>query len=50
VLTIVGISGCYGHDAAAAIVRDGVVVAALEEERVIRRKEAPGSSPVRAKR
>lgn len=35
--TILGIS-CYYHDAAAALVRDGQVVAAAEEERFSRRK------------
>jgi len=34
---ILGIS-CFYHDAAAAIVRDGELVAAAEEERFSRRK------------
>lgn len=37
---ILGIS-CFYHDAAAALVRDGVVVAAAEEERFSRRKHDP---------
>ena len=36
-MTILGIS-CYYHDAAAVLVRDGVVLAAAEEERFTRRK------------
>jgi carbamoyltransferase len=35
--TVLGIS-CYFHDAAAALIRDGEVVAAVEEERFTRRK------------
>ncbi len=35
--TILGIS-CFYHDSAAALVRDGVVVAAVQEERFTRRK------------
>jgi carbamoyltransferase len=40
-MTILGIS-CFYHDAAAALVRDGVVVAAAQEERFTRRKHDPG--------
>jgi carbamoyltransferase len=36
-VNILGLS-CYFHDAAAALVRDGRVVAAAEEERFTRRK------------
>lgn len=36
-MNVLGIS-CYYHDAAAALVRDGVVIAAGEEERFTRRK------------
>ncbi len=32
---------CYGHDAAAAIVRDGELIGFVEEERYLRRKHAP---------
>ena len=38
---ILGIS-CYFHDAAAALLKDGVLVAAAEEERFTRRKHDPG--------
>src|SRR5580765_2403290 len=38
---ILGIS-CYYHDAAAAILRDGEVVAAAEEERFTRKKHDSG--------
>ncbi len=37
---VLGVS-CYFHDAAAALVRDGEVVAAVEEERLTRRKHDP---------
>ena len=39
--TILGISAFY-HDSAAALVRDGVVVAAAQEERFTRKKHDPG--------
>ncbi|MGB6032980.1 MAG: carbamoyltransferase N-terminal domain-containing protein, partial [Bacteroidota bacterium] len=35
--TILGIS-CFYHDSAAALVRDGVIVAAAQEERFTRKK------------
>ena len=38
--TILGISAFY-HDAAAALVRDGVIVAAAQEERFSRKKHDP---------
>jgi carbamoyltransferase len=38
--TILGISAFY-HDAAAALVRDGVIVAAAQEERFTRKKHDP---------
>jgi carbamoyltransferase len=38
---ILGIS-CYYHDAAAALLRDGTLVAAAQEERFTRRKNDPG--------
>src|SRR5438552_3566992 len=44
--TVLGIS-CWYHDAAAALIRDGVVVAAAEEERFTRRKHDK-SFPVNA--
>lgn len=40
-----GIAGAVGHDPAAAIFRDGELVAAVEEERLIRRRHANGESP-----
>src|SRR5574341_1685516 len=43
---ILGIS-CYYHDAAAALLRDGVLVAAAQEERFTRKKNDPGF-PARA--
>jgi carbamoyltransferase len=45
-----GLNGFAGadHDAAAAVVIDGRVVAAVEEERLNRRRHAPGSQPALA--
>jgi carbamoyltransferase len=40
-MNILGIS-CFYHDAAAALTRDGVLVAAAEEERFSRRKHDSG--------
>jgi carbamoyltransferase len=47
---VLGINGFAGadHDAAAAVVVDGRVVAAVEEERLNRRRHAPGDQPVTA--
>lgn len=39
-MTVLGIS-CYYHDASAAIIRDGVVVAAVQEERFDRERYSP---------
>ncbi|BCB83715.1 carbamoyltransferase family protein [Phytohabitans suffuscus] len=39
-MDILGISGAFGHDPAAALVRDGVIVGACEEERFTRQKRA----------
>ena len=39
-MTILGIS-CYYHDAAAAILKDGKIVAAAQEERFTRKKHDP---------
>ena len=36
-VTVLGIS-CFYHDAAAALLRDGVIVAAAQEERFTRKK------------
>lgn len=40
-MIILGVSGAFGHDAAAALVVDGHVVAACEEERFNRIKRSP---------
>lgn len=40
-MTILGISAFY-HDAAAALIKDGVIVAAAQEERFTRKKHDPG--------
>lgn len=45
---VLGLSGGYGHDAAAALVKDGQILAAAEEERFTRRKHAFGEVPVHA--
>ncbi|MEQ8955983.1 MAG: carbamoyltransferase N-terminal domain-containing protein, partial [Gammaproteobacteria bacterium] len=45
-----GLSGAIGHDAAAALFIDGELVAAVEEERLIRRKYATKESPYQAVR
>ena len=49
---ILGLNGVpfLGHDPAAALVVDGVVVAAVEEERLIRVKRAMGLPPMRSVR
>ncbi|NBH07715.1 carbamoyltransferase C-terminal domain-containing protein [Amycolatopsis sp. SID8362] len=47
-MKVLGISGGYGHDAAAALVEDGRIVTVVEEERLTRRKHAYGSAPVHA--
>ncbi|WP_439427701.1 carbamoyltransferase family protein [Micromonospora sp. LA-10] len=39
-MNILGISGAFGHDPAAALVSDGVLVGACEEERFTRQKRA----------
>ncbi len=43
-MTVLGLS-CFYHDAAAALVRDGEIVAAAQEERFTRRKHDPSSPP-----
>ncbi|HJO10847.1 MAG: carbamoyltransferase C-terminal domain-containing protein [Gammaproteobacteria bacterium] len=45
-----GLSGAIGHDPAAALFIDGELVAAVEEERMLRRKHAKGSLPYHAAR
>ena len=44
-LITLGLSGALGHDAAAALFVDGNLVAAVEEERLVRRKHAKGCMP-----
>ena len=49
--TVLGLHGGYSvqqHDAAAVLIRDGVVVAAIEEERLYRQKGANGLLPIEA--
>ncbi|MCM8538607.1 MAG: hypothetical protein NE334_21880 [Lentisphaeraceae bacterium] len=47
-MKILGISGALGHDPSAALLIDGELVAAAEEERFIRDKHAKGKLPVEA--
>ena len=49
-MIILGLSGALGHDASAALVADGEIIAAAEEERFIRDKHAKGKMPVEAAR
>lgn len=49
-LITLGLSGAIGHDPAAAIMVDGELVAAAEEERLVRRKHAKGMTPYHAAR
>jgi carbamoyltransferase len=45
-MIILGLSGAVGHDASAALFVDGQLVAAVEEERLIREKHAKRRFPV----
>ncbi|MBR7831770.1 hypothetical protein KDL01_00775 [Actinospica durhamensis] len=47
-MLVLGVSGGLSHDPAAALVLDGVLVAAAEEERFIRQKHARFAPPVNA--
>jgi len=47
---VLGLSGAHGHDPAAAIIVDGEVAAALEEERLSRAKHANGQLPIESAR
>jgi len=47
-MIILGISGAVGHDPSAAILVDGKLVAAAEEERFLRDKHAKGKFPYEA--
>ena len=49
-LITLGISGELGHDPAAALIVDGEVVAAVEEERLVRRRHAKGMMPIESVR
>lgn len=49
-MIILGLSGALGHDASAAIVVDGRIIAAAEEERFIRDKHAKNQFPYEAAR
>ncbi len=49
-LIILGLSGALNHDPSAALLIDGEVVAAAEEERFVRDKHARGQLPERAAR
>src|SRR5215204_5255573 len=45
---VLGLSGGYSHDPAAALVDGSTIVAAAEEERFVRRKHAFDEAPVHA--
>lgn len=45
-----GLAGAVGHDPAAALFRDGKLLAAVEEERLTRRRHARGEMPYHAAR
>jgi carbamoyltransferase len=49
-LIILGLSGALGHDPSAALLVDGEVVAAAEEERFVRDKHAKNRMPIEAAR
>ncbi|MEX0617866.1 MAG: carbamoyltransferase N-terminal domain-containing protein, partial [Pseudohongiellaceae bacterium] len=49
-LITLGLAGAIGYDSAAAIFIDGELVAAVEEERLVRRKHAKGMMPYHAAR
>jgi carbamoyltransferase len=44
-MIVLGLGGSVGHDPAAALVIDGHVIAAAEEERFLREKHAKGKQP-----
>lgn len=45
-MTVLGISGVFGHDAAAALLIDNEIVCFIEEERITRDKRAVGHLPI----
>ena len=49
-MKILGLAAPFGHDASAALLVDGRVVAAVEEERFTRKKHATDQLPINAVR
>ena len=49
-MIILGLSGALNHDASAALLIDGEIVAAAEEERFVRDKHAKNRMPLEAAR
>ena len=49
-MIVLGLSGALGHDASAALLVDGEIAAAAEEERFLRQKHAKGRPPLAAAR
>ena len=49
-MKILGLAAPFGHDASAALIVDGKIVAAVEEERFTRKKHASGQLPIHAVR
>ena len=49
-MKILGLAAPFGHDASAALIIDGKIVAAAEEERFTRKKHASGQLPIHAVR
>lgn len=47
-MKILGIAAPFGHDASAALLVDGKIIAAAEEERFTRKKHAVGQRPINA--
>ncbi|MFJ6200042.1 carbamoyltransferase [Micromonospora sp. NPDC092111] len=47
-MIVLGLAGGLGHDASAALVVDGLLVALAEEERFVRTRHAPDQLPVEA--
>ena len=45
-MIILGISGAFGHDAAAALLIDNNIISFVEEERILRHKRAVGCLPI----
>jgi len=47
-MIVLGVGSPFGHDSSAALLVDGEIVAAAEEERFSREKHAPGAGPIGA--